>query len=306
MQRIKSTLSAPLLVVVIYTLHILSRYIPLDSLRFRDNIYLSIIILQMLIFILPGIFYCKLRGNNITKKLRLKTMISPTNIWFVFSCFGVLVFGGTLINTATFYIFGGDGQYSLYSTYVPASSSWVDIVYVVIAFALLPALTEEFVFRGVLLAEYSDYGVGIAMMVSAVTFSMLHFNLEQFFIYLYCGIVVAYVVYVTGSLLSAVILHFLNNVYAIFFESVLWDVIKAPNSIIFFLFVVATLFMVFLVLSFNSAENILYNAGIKGEKSPPEAKKRTGGTKLIFEVVLSPSFLACVIFFLAVTLSMNK
>lgn len=302
MQRIKSTLSAPLLVVVVYTLLLLSKYIPLDSLMFKDNIYLSMIILQIMIFILPGIFYCKLRGKNVTDNLRLKT-VSPSKIWFVFSCFGVLVFGSTLINTATYHLFKGAGQYSLYDTYVPSGSGWIDIVYVVIAFAVLPAITEEFIFRGILLSEYSDYGVGIAITASAMMFSMLHFNLNQFFIYLYCGIVVAYAVYVTGSLFAAVILHFLNNVYAIFFESVLWDVIKAPNSIIFFLFVVATLFMVFLVLSFNSAENILYNAGIKGEKSPPESKKRTGGIKLVFESFLSPSFLACVIFFLAVTLA---
>ncbi len=305
MQRIKSTLSAPLLVVVVYTLLLLSRYIPLDSLMFKDNIYLSMIILQVMIFVLPGIFYCKLRGKSVTDNLRLKS-ISPSKIWFVFSCFGVLVFGSTLINTATFRLFDGAGQYSLYNTYVPSGSGWTDIVYVVIAFAVLPAITEEFIFRGVILSEYSDYGVGIAIIVSAVTFSMLHFNLNQFFIYLYCGIVVAYAVYVTGSLLAAVLLHLLNNVYAIFFESVLWDVIKAPNSIIFFLFVVATLFMVFLVLSFNSAENILYTAGIKGEKSPPESKKREGGIKLVFETFLSPSFLACVIFFLAVTLATKK
>ncbi|MBR6682065.1 MAG: CPBP family intramembrane metalloprotease [Clostridia bacterium] len=305
MQRIKSTLSAPLLVVVVYTLLLLSRYIPLDSLMFKDNIYLSMIILQVMIFILPGIFYCKIRGKSVTDNLRLK-MISPSKIWFVFSCFGVLVFGSTLINTATFYWFKGAGQYSLYDTYVPGGSGWTDIVYVVIAFAVLPAITEEFIFRGVLLSEYSDYGVGIAIVASAMMFSMLHFNLSQFFIYFYCGIVVAYAVYVTGSLLSAVLLHLLNNVYAIFFESVLWDVIKAPNSIIFFLFVVATLFMVFLVLSFNSAENILYTAGIKGEKSPPEAQKRVGGIKLVIETFLSPSFLACVIFFLAVTLAVKK
>lgn len=302
MQRIKSTLAAPLLVVVIYTLLLLSRYIPVESLVLKDNLYLSMIIIQLMIFILPGIFYCKLRGKVVTDNLRLKT-VSPNKIWFVFSCFGVLVFGGTLINTATYHIFKGAGQYSLYDTYVPAAANWTDIVYVIIAFAVIPAITEEFIFRGVILSEYSDYGVGIAIVVSAMMFSMLHFNLNQFFIYLYCGIVVAYVVYVTGSLFAAILLHMLNNVYAIFFESVLWDVIKAPNSIIFFLFVVATLFMVFLVLSFNSAENILYAAGIKGEKSPPESQKRTGGIKLVIETFLSPSFLACVIFFLAVTLA---
>ena len=301
MQRIKSSFSAPLLVLVVYVLLISSRFLDLNSIQFKDNIYLSMMILQLLIFILPGIFYCKLRGID-TKKIRLSSL-SPRKIWFVLSCFGVLVFGSTLLNTATFYIFGSETQYSLYDTFVPSGSSQImNIVYIVITFALLPAITEEFIFRGVVLSEYSDYGIFTPFLMSAIMFSMVHFNLNQFIVYLYCGIVLAYVVYVTRSVWAAMLLHFLNNLYAIFFESVLWDVIKAPNSLIFFLFVIATLFIVFLVLSFSGAEYIFYISGIKGEPSPPEAKKREGGIKLLFESLISPSFLACVILYLVATL----
>ena len=138
-------------------------------------------------------------------------------------------------------------------------------------------------------------------------FSMSHFNLNQFFVYFYCGIVMAYAVYITQSLWAGIILHFLNNIYGLFFESVLWDVIKAPNSLIFFLFVIVTLFIGFLVLSFNGAEKILYYAGIKGEPSPPEAKKREGsGVKLLFEALVSPSFLACILLYLVATLILKN
>ena len=123
--------------------------------------------------------------------------------------------------------------------------------------------------------------------------------------YFFCGAVAAYTVYITQSLWAAILLHFVNNVYAIFFESILWDVIKSPNSLIFFLFVITTLFIVFLVLSFNGAETILYYAGIKGEKSPEEATKKEGGSKLLFEALISPSFLACAILFLVTTLFFN-
>jgi len=302
LQRIKSTFSAPLLVLAVYALLITSRYINVSVLQTKDNVYLSLIILQVLIFVLPGIFYCRLRGYSIPQKLRFK-LLSPSKIWFVFSCFGVLIFGGTLLNTAVFYIFGNEAQYSLYNTFAPSGeASLKNITYIILAFAVLPALTEEFMFRGIVLSEYSEYGVSTAILMSGIMFAMVHFNLNQFLIYFYCGVITAYAVYITRSLLAAVMLHFFNNIYAIFFESMLWDVIKAPNSIVFFLFVIATLFMIFLVLSFNSAENILYDSGIKGEQSPPEATKREGGIKLWFEALLSPSFLACVIIFLVDTL----
>ncbi|MBE6718458.1 MAG: CPBP family intramembrane metalloprotease [Ruminococcaceae bacterium] len=302
MQKIKSTFTAPLLVLVIYVLLILSRYIKLESLQINDNVYLSMIILQLLIFIIPGVFYCKIRTENNTKSLRI-TKFSARKAWFVASCFGVLIFGSTLLNTATFYIFGSNDGYSVYNTFSPmGNDSWTNLIYIVITFAILPAVTEEFIFRGILLSEYSSYGVATAVFLSSAMFSMLHFNLNQFIVYFFCGVVTAYAVYITQSLFAAILLHFLNNLYAIFFESILWDVIKSPNSLIFFLFVIMTLFIVFLVLSFNGAENILYTAGIKGEESPPEAKKREGGIKLLFEALVSPSFLGCILVYLIATL----
>ncbi len=301
MQRIKSTFSAPLLILVIYGLLVSSRYINLESLKFKDNVYLSMIILQLMIFILPGIFYCKLRGS-IVEKIKVKRM-SPSKIWFVISVFGVLVFGSTLINTVTFHIFGNETQTSLYDTFTPLGGSQINnLIYIVISLSIVPAITEEYIFRGIVLSEYIEYGTQTAILMSGIMFAMVHFNLNHFFVYFFFGAVAAYAVYITQSIWSSILLHLLYNLYALFFESTLWDVIKSPNSLIFFLFVIMTFFIVFLVLSFNGAENILYTAGIKGEKSPPEAKKREGGIKLLIESLISPSFLACILLFLVVTL----
>ena len=188
MQRIKSTFSAPLLVLAVYALLIASRYINVSVLQTKDNLYLSLIILQVLIFVLPGIFYCRLRGYSIPQKLRFK-FLSPSKIWFVLSCFGVLIFGGTLLNTAVFYIFGSESQYSLYNTFAPSGEmSLRNVTYIILAFAVLPALTEEFMFRGIVLSEYSDYGVSTAILMSGIMFAMVHFNLNQFLIYFYCGV----------------------------------------------------------------------------------------------------------------------
>lgn len=301
MQKIKGTFAGPLLVLVIYALLISSRFIDLETLGLNDNIYLSMIILQLLIFALPCIFYCVLRGTN-AKDMRLRPL-SVGKLWFSVTCFGTLIFGTALINTAVFYLFGSESTISSYTNAIPAGGSEViNIIYITIALAIIPAVTEEFLFRGILLSEYSNYGVFTSILLSGLLFAMIHFNLSGIFSYLFCGVITAYAVYITQSLWSAVIVHLLYNLYALFFESILWGVIKSPNSLIFFLFVVVTLFIAFLVLSFNEAEKILYSAGIKGEQSPPEATKKEGGSKLFFEALISPSFLACVLLFLVATL----
>lgn len=302
MPRIKSSFTAPLLVLVIYALLVSSRYINLEALQMKDNIFLSMIILQLLIFILPTVFYCKIRGKKVTQKLPIRKL-SGHKLGFVMSSFGVLIFGSSLLNTATFYLFGAETQVSMYETYSPmGASSLTNIAYIILALAVLPALTEEIVFRGVIQSEYSDYGVGVAILMSGLMFAMLHFNLSQFIVYFYCGVIASYVVYVTQSIFAGILLHLLNNLYALFFESTLWNAIKSPNSLVFFLFVITTLFIGFLVLSFSGAEKILYISGVKGEKSPPEAEKHEGGIKLLFEALVSPSFIACILVFLVVTL----
>lgn len=288
--------------LVVYVLLISSRYINLEALQLKDNIFLSMIILQLLIFVLPTVFYCKLRGKKLTKKMPFEAL-SGHKLGFIASCFGVLIFGSTLLNTATFYIFGADSQTSVYQTYSPmGATSLTNIAYIIISLAVIPAITEELIFRGVVQSEYSDYGVGVAIVMSGLMFSMLHFNLSQFVVYFFCGAVASYTVYITRSVLAGMLLHLLNNLYALFFESMLWNALKSPNSLIFFLFVITTLFIIFLVLSFSGAERILYLAGTNGDKSPPEAEKQEGGIKLLFEALLSPSFIACVVIFLIVTL----
>ena len=305
MQKIKGTFAGPLLVLVVYVLLLSSNFIDLDTLRLNDNVYLSMIILQLLIFALPCIFYCILRGTK-AEQMRLRPL-TVSKLWFSITCFGTLVFGNALINTAVFYIFGSESGFSIYNGTVSIGNTQITtIIYITIALAIVPAITEELLFRGILLSEYSNYGLFTSMTLSSLMFAMIHFNLNGLFAYFFCGIITAYAVYITQSLWSAVIVHFLYNAYSIFFESILWDVIKSPNSLIFFLFVVVTLFIAFLVLSFNEAEKILYSAGIKGEQSPPEATKKEGGSKLFFEALVSPSFLACVLLFLVATLILKK
>ena len=48
------------------------------------------------------------------------------------------------------------------------------------AYAVLPALCEEFVYRGILCREYERGGVLRAVIVSALFFALLHFNLGYF------------------------------------------------------------------------------------------------------------------------------
>lgn len=79
--------------------------------------------------------------------------------------------------------------------------------------AVQPALFEELLFRGAALHGYMHRGMKPAILISAFLFGLLHMNLQQA-LYAFCiGIVFAFLVQRTGSILASMLPHFVINAY---------------------------------------------------------------------------------------------
>ena len=81
--------------------------------------------------------------------------------------------------------------------------------------ALLPALVEELIFRGIVLGSLRPWGDGFAVAVSAVLFALMHRNTAQFPNALGMGLALGYFVVKTGSLWTGVVIHLLNNAFVL-------------------------------------------------------------------------------------------
>ncbi len=77
--------------------------------------------------------------------------------------------------------------------------------------ALIPAVCEEFLFRGVILNGLRKYGVWTAVLVSATFFSLMHMNLQQIPYTFILGVIIGFVVYYTRNLGLGMLMHFANN-----------------------------------------------------------------------------------------------
>ena len=77
--------------------------------------------------------------------------------------------------------------------------------------ALIPAICEEALFRGVILNGLRKYGVWTAVLISATFFSLMHMNLQQLPYTFMLGLILSFVVYYTRNLGLSMIMHFLNN-----------------------------------------------------------------------------------------------
>lgn len=308
---LRRTFSAPLLVLICYIAMTLSSLIDPASLSSRGNVYLSVIVIQMLIFLIPGIIYCKLRGKPTPQNVRIKS-VGPRKLLFSVFAFGVTLFGSALVKIGLYAVGYYSTSYSLYENYVPAESSGIsEILYVLIALAILPAITEEFVFRGIVMQEYRTAGCSksTALIISSLLFAMIHFNIAQLPVYFFGGLVFGCVMMVTDSLVAAVIVHFLNNAFSLFFETRLLQLITQTNSLIFVLFIMAVFFMVFFILFTHEAERIIYDRGESGEKptfDPPTRKTRPKMKDKLLEAVISPAFILCIAAFFAVTFGIKR
>lgn len=90
------------------------------------------------------------------------------------------------------------------------------IVGVLIVVAVLPAILEETIFRGIILDGIKDVGTVAACLLGGLLFSIFHQSPAQTAYQFICGAVFTLVAIRADSILPAVLMHFVNNAIIIF------------------------------------------------------------------------------------------
>lgn len=89
----------------------------------------------------------------------------------------------------------------------------------VLLLALLPAIGEELMFRGMILhglrTRFSDV---VSVVLSALMFALMHTNLQQFVYPFLLGLIMGWIVLRTGSVISSMLVHFVNNFTVVTFS----------------------------------------------------------------------------------------
>lgn len=82
----------------------------------------------------------------------------------------------------------------------------------VLLVALLPAIFEEIIFRGIILQGLrKTLSDSMAIVLSALMFAIMHTSLQQFIYPFLLGLILAWVATRTGSTFASMIIHFTNN-----------------------------------------------------------------------------------------------
>lgn len=125
-------------------------------------------------------------------------------VFFLISVF--IMYTGSIIGTMLSMVLSG-GEATNATAELAMDNHPLKVLFMVI---LAPVL-EEFVFRKQLIDRTRRYGEKTAVMLSAVTFGLLHQNLFQFFYAFGLGLLLAYIYLRTGRLRYSAILHAVIN-----------------------------------------------------------------------------------------------
>lgn len=90
-------------------------------------------------------------------------------------------------------------------------SSPLACVMLVVSSCVVPALVEEFLFRGVILRSLMRFGTGFAIVASSLLFALMHGNISQIVFAFPLGLLFAYLIVRTGNLWITIAIHFINN-----------------------------------------------------------------------------------------------
>ncbi len=97
----------------------------------------------------------------------------------------------------------------------PVSNSFLEILVYFLSTAIVPAFSEEILFRGAVLGTLRKYGDAFAIFVSSFLFGLFHGNFVQFPFAFIVGLVLSWAVVYTNSMLPAIIIHATNNGFSV-------------------------------------------------------------------------------------------
>lgn len=175
--------------------------------------------------LLPGLIYLAITRRKFNTCFG-KSHVSPTLlIPLALMGMGAAMVANYAANLfdANIGVFGLQNQVSMEAD---SALNPLQVILYVIAVSIVPAFAEEFGFRGILMGSLRRYGDAFAIVASAVMFGAMHGNTTQIIFAFILGLVFGYIDCITDSIIPSILVHFLNNFYA-----VLMDVFETNTNV---------------------------------------------------------------------------
>lgn len=162
------------------------------------------LLVSQLMLIIPFAVYCIVTRQNPLKLIRLKKISGGT----VAMALLVILFSYPVVMVLNMIsmLFVDNAMINV----MPSALS-LGLPLAVLLMAVVPAVVEETVFRGTIYNTYSRRRPLAGIFLSALVFGLMHMNFNQMPYAIYLGIVMAFMVEASDSIVTSMLMHFTIN-----------------------------------------------------------------------------------------------
>lgn len=175
------------------------------------NVVIQVVVMTLIPFFLYK-FMRKKKAKEVLQDFNLKPIGGKAVIYALL--IGLIVYFLNLAVASFFNIFiystGYDPSFGM-SSASGGTYTLLQFLGDVLVTAILPGICEEFCHRGLLVNGYKQLDMKKTILLVGFLFGLMHLNIEQFFYASVIGIFLTFLVYVTGSIIPSMIIHFMNN-----------------------------------------------------------------------------------------------
>jgi len=236
----------------------------------------GLIIGGALYFALPVFIFIKVSAQKTAKTLSFKRLSTSNMLYTV--ALSVSVYPLALILSAITSIF--------FTNHIPevvgGMAAQVNPLIMFAAFALSPAFFEEILLRGMLAKPLMHLGFKGALL-NGLYFGLIHLNPHQFFYAFALGVLLYYMLILTGSIWAPILSHFIINSLALILFFWLPLLQEGQDMAVWF-FIVSPIAFVFLLKNFIQKNR--HRLEEKEDLPPPEGPMITPSFVLMISVYI--------------------
>lgn len=177
-------------------------------------------------------------------------------------------------------------------------TSFAGVLIYILSTAVMPALFEEFAFRGVVMQPLRKYGDWFAILMSAFCFAIVHANMVQIPFAFIAGVSLGYFCIKTKSIWTSVAIHFFNNLISVLF-SVYFE--KYPNASVLIYYIATS---ALIVIGVTAMIVFRKNCTVKTKKDATAMNKHKRLKKAAF--VTCPTLIIAINFVIITTLGLTQ
>jgi membrane protease YdiL (CAAX protease family) len=217
---------------------------------------------QVFTLIIPAWVYSRVNPDSSTS---LNTSSFALNIFFIsllffLSCIPLVAFSSYLNQLIPLTDWMNDTELQMAEMIQKMLNfqSLSDLIIALVVIAAIPAIAEEWVFRGIVQNQFISWTKNkwIGLLLASIFFSAIHMQFQGFLPRCVLGLILGFVYMNTGNLWHSILLHFFNNGFQVIGAYVyreeilkqLHEETKMPNPAALAFSVMATVFMAYYLI----------------------------------------------------------